>query len=101
MKLSNIGVTIQYILFLGIVRDSEEAYKKAHDLAKSALAPTHPIRLGLALNFSVFHYEIKDEPDKACTLAKEVSSLIDDQSTRPSFHDQLRGSKLPPLRLPQ
>ena len=29
-------------------------------------------RLGLALNFSVFFYEIINAPDKACQLAKEV-----------------------------
>lgn len=56
----------------GIVKDSEDAYKKAHELAKKELSPTHPIRLGLALNFSVFHYEIKDQPDEACKLAKEA-----------------------------
>lgn len=48
------------------------AYTKAYDVASSELASTHPIRLGLALNFSVFYYEILQQADKACTLAKEA-----------------------------
>ena len=51
---------------------AEEAYKKAQDEAKD-MATTDPIRLGLALNFSVFYYEIKNEPEKACELAKKVT----------------------------
>lgn len=46
------------------------AYKAAQDIALVDLAPTHPIRLGLALNFSVFYYEILNSPDRACHLAK-------------------------------
>ncbi|KAI8507386.1 hypothetical protein Bbelb_147660 [Branchiostoma belcheri] len=46
------------------------AYKAANDIAMMELAPTHPIRLGLALNFSVFYYEILNSPDRACRLAK-------------------------------
>jgi 14-3-3 protein epsilon len=48
------------------------SYKDAWGLAEKALAPTHPIRLGLALNFSVFQYEIMDKPDDACALAKQA-----------------------------
>ena len=36
------------------------------------LPPTHPIRLGLALNFSVFHFEIQNKPQEACALAKQA-----------------------------
>ena len=36
------------------------------------LAVTHPIRLGLALNFSVFFYEIQGNPEEACKLAKKA-----------------------------
>lgn len=51
---------------------SLEAYKSATEIASSDLAPTHPIRLGLALNFSVFYYEILNSPDQACQLAKQA-----------------------------
>jgi 14-3-3 protein epsilon len=46
------------------------AYKAAVEIANVDLPPTHPIRLGLALNFSVFYYEILNSPDRACRLAK-------------------------------
>ncbi|KAG7024551.1 hypothetical protein SDJN02_13368, partial [Cucurbita argyrosperma subsp. argyrosperma] len=48
------------------------AYKSAQDIANAELSPTHPIRLGLALNFSVFYYEILNSPDRACSLAKQA-----------------------------
>lgn len=52
--------------------DSLVAYKQASDIATTELPPTHPIRLGLALNFSVFYYEILNSPDRACHLAKQA-----------------------------
>jgi len=50
--------------------DAHEAYKAASSVALNDLAPTNPIRLGLALNFSVFYYEVLNSPDRACLLAK-------------------------------
>ena len=58
------------------VEKGAASYEKALEVAKENLPSTHPIRLGLALNYSVFYYEIKHEPDKASELAKKVSHLI-------------------------
>eukprot|EP00742_Colponemidia_sp_Colp-10_P000185 GILJ01000208.1.p1 GENE.GILJ01000208.1~~GILJ01000208.1.p1 ORF type:complete len:275 (+),score=51.05 GILJ01000208.1:75-827(+) len=49
-----------------------QAYKAASDTALTDLPPTHPIRLGLALNFSVFYYEVLNSPERACHLAKQA-----------------------------
>jgi len=53
-------------------QNSLTAYKQASEIAVTDLAPTHPIHLGLALNFSVFYYEILNSPDRACQLAKQA-----------------------------
>jgi len=50
--------------------NAQAAYDEATQKANSELAPTHPIRLGLALNYSVFLYEVQQQMEKACTLAK-------------------------------
>lgn len=52
--------------------NSLKAYQSASEVANVDLAPTHPIRLGLALNFSVFYYEILNSPERACHLAKQA-----------------------------
>lgn len=66
---------------------SLEAYKAATEVAQTELPPTHPIRLGLALNFSVFYYEILNAPDQACHLAKQA------------FDDAIAGMSCPDLHV--
>merc|ERR1711865_831040 len=46
------------------------AYDEAMTAASKELAVTHPIRLGLALNFSVFQYEVLSNPEEACKMAR-------------------------------
>ena len=46
-----------------------DAYQKATEAAKS-LPAIHPIALGLSLNFSVFYYEVINDHEKACSIAK-------------------------------
>jgi len=60
-------------------QDAAESAKNQYESALNAaqnvdtgLPPTHPIRLGLALNYSVFYYEILNQPAKACDLAKKA-----------------------------
>ena len=48
-----------------------QIYEQANSAADK-LSISHPIRLGLALNYSVFHFEIMEQPKKACELAKAV-----------------------------
>jgi len=49
---------------------AETAYADAAKVAEKDLAVTHPIRLGLALNYSVFLYEVQGKPDEACKMAR-------------------------------
>jgi len=48
------------------------AYEEAQKVAEKDLAVTHPIRLGLALNFSVFQYEVLGNPEEACKMARDA-----------------------------
>ena len=50
--------------------EARKAYADAAKVAKDDLAVTHPIRLGLALNYSVFMYEVLNDPDEACKMAR-------------------------------
>ncbi|VDL59634.1 unnamed protein product [Hymenolepis diminuta] len=48
---------------------AREAYNEATSVASEVLTPTNPVRLGLALNHSVFLYEIADDHNAACQMA--------------------------------
>jgi len=50
--------------------NATKAYEEASSVAASGLAVTHPIRLGLALNYSVFQYEVLGNPEEACKMAR-------------------------------
>lgn len=52
--------------------NASKAYQTAMEAANQDLKTTHPIRLGLALNYSVFYYEVLNDPSKACNLAKQA-----------------------------
>lgn len=73
--------------------DAKNAYLKAQKAAEeeeTGLPPTHPIRLGLALNLSVFYYEILNLQDEACELAKKAfdSAIAElDQLQEDSYKD--------------
>ena len=48
-----------------------EALKAYNEANGITLPPCNPIKLGLALNFSVFHYEVMKDHKKAIALAEE------------------------------
>ncbi|GAA39371.2 hypothetical protein CRM22_006782 [Opisthorchis felineus] len=72
-----------------VAAKSNEAYQEATNIA-AELPPTHPIRLGLALNYSVFFYEIMNAPQRACQLAKAAfdDAIVElDQLSEESYKD--------------
>jgi len=71
-------------------KQAAKFYKDALEIAEGELTPTHPIRLGLALNYSVCYYEILKDKKKACELARDafdkaISKL--DQLDEASYKD--------------
>merc|ERR1711976_871011 len=52
--------------------NARAAYADAEGIASKDLVVTHPIRLGLALNYSVFMYEVLQKPDDACKMARQA-----------------------------
>jgi hypothetical protein len=58
--------------FEKFVELAEENYKAAYELAEKHLPISNSTRLGIALNFSVFYYEIKNQKEEACNIAKNA-----------------------------
>ena len=61
---------------------AEKVYKEAYEIANKDIPITNSTRLGLALNYSVFYYEIRGLREEACTIAKtafdESMKVLDD-----------------------
>lgn len=62
----------EFIADKGYEQKAAEYYKLAKEISDKVLDPTHPIRLGLALNYSVCFYEILKDKKAACELAKSA-----------------------------
>ena len=70
-----------------VAKNALGAYEEATKVTNADLPSAHPLRLGLALNFSVFHFEVMSDPEKACAMAKtaydeglaEAEGLSEDQ----------------------
>lgn len=56
-------------------KKSSDAYKIAYEISKQ-LKPIDPVRLGLALNFSVYSYEIVNNQEAGCQIAKEALESV-------------------------
>ncbi|XP_074306348.1 14-3-3-like protein G-BOX factor 14 kappa [Silene latifolia] len=75
-----------YHRYLAEVLEGDDYHKAANDaivaygsglqMAYGVYGPTHPLRLGLTLNFSVFYYEILDSAEKACSMTEEAIELV-------------------------
>ncbi len=67
-----------------------EALKAYTEAQKINLPPCNSIKLGLALNFSVFYYEVMKDQKKACELAEEaLQGALDkiDEISEEDFRD--------------
>ena len=74
-----------------LLEEVKQKALKAYDEAnKIDLPPCNPIKLGLALNFSVFHYEVMKNHKAACELAdKALQEALDkiDELEEDDFRD--------------
>jgi len=62
------------------------AYVEAMQAAEDDLAVTHPTRLGLALSYCVFQYEVLNNADEACKIARSTVAMLENLSTDSHKH---------------
>jgi len=62
----------EFVTDKGYEAKAADFYKQAQEISTKVLDPTHPIRLRLALNYSVCFYEILKDKKAACELAKSA-----------------------------
>lgn len=69
-----------------VFQNARAAYIKGLDIAKEHLPASHPLRLGIILNFSVFHHEILKQYEKACEMTKEGVQLGEEDLQHSHHH---------------
>ncbi len=55
-----------------VTTNAEKTYKEAYELAEKTLPISSTTRLGTALNYSVLMFEIMNNKDEACVIAKQA-----------------------------
>ena len=61
----------------GTIRQASDTYKEASVLAETLeLSSTDPVVLGLALNYSVFTFDVLHKPREACQIAKNALDSV-------------------------
>jgi 14-3-3 protein epsilon len=64
-----------------LMNETLELYERASDIADQHLRASHPTRLGVALNFSVFLYEIMNDNDRANRVRNDAfNAALSDMS---------------------
>jgi len=76
-----------------VTNKAREAYQDAFDISKKDLESTNPVRLRLALNYSVFRYEIMGDHEEAIKIAKDAFDdaiaeleILKDKKYKDSMH---------------
>lgn len=70
------------------IKNATESYEASMEIASTELEVTSPIRLGLALNFSVFYYEVVKNQEEACKMARTAfeDAIADLENLQEDFY---------------